>query len=71
MVMGRIERRVTVIGGIEITEVVGEDSFGLPTDVHYVVRGERYDGLKQAMEAAMSMSDEDQLGIGGPRTMRS
>ncbi len=69
--MGKIERRVTVIGGIEITEVVGEDFFGLPADVHYVVRGERYDGLKQAMEAAMRLSDEDQSGAGGRETMRS
>ncbi len=68
--MGKIERKVTVIGGIEITEVVGEDFSGLPADVHYVVRGERYDGLKQAMEAAMRLSDEDRLGTGGPKTMR-
>ncbi len=68
--MGKIERRVTVIGGVEITEVVGEDLFGLPTDVHYVVRGERYDGLKQAMEAALRLTDEDQQGAVGPRRMR-
>lgn len=63
-----MERRVTVISGIEITEVVGEDFFGLPTDVHYVVRGERYAGLKQAMEAAMRLSEED---LPDPGTMRN
>jgi hypothetical protein len=68
--MGKIERRVTIIGGIEITEVVGEDFFGLPADVHYVVRGERYDGLKQAMEAAMRLSDEYELDSRGPKTVR-
>ena len=44
--MGQISRIVTAI------EVTVHDPGGDPIETHYYVRGERYETLKQAMEAA-------------------
>ena len=50
--MGQTSRIVTIIEGIQVIEVTTHDPQGEPLETHYVVRGEKYETLKQAMKAA-------------------
>ena len=50
--MGHVSRIVTIIEGVQVIEVTTHDSQGDPLETHYVVRGEEYETLKQAMRAA-------------------
>jgi hypothetical protein len=56
--MGQTSRIVTIIGSIEVTEVTIHDSEGDPIETRYHVRGEKYETLKQAMEAARKIAEE-------------
>ena len=47
-----VSRIVTIIEGVQVIEVTTHDSQGDPLETHYVVRGEKYETLKQAMRAA-------------------
>lgn len=49
--MGQTSRIVTVIEGAVVREVTIQDPQGDPIETHYEVRGEKYETLKQAMEA--------------------
>jgi hypothetical protein len=53
----KTSRVVTVIEGVEVIEVVREDSEGFPMETSYYVKGEKYGGLKEAREAAKNMSE--------------
>ena len=51
--MGQTSRIVTIIDGVEVMEVTVHDLKGDPIETHYHVRGgEKYETLKQAMQAA-------------------
>ncbi|MGD0657872.1 MAG: hypothetical protein ABSD38_07385 [Syntrophorhabdales bacterium] len=50
--MGQTSRIVTIVDGVQIIEVTAHDPDGDPVETHYMVRGEKYEALKQAMEAA-------------------
>lgn len=50
--MGQISRIVTIIEGVQVIEVTTHDPQGDPIETYYLVRGEKYETLKQAMEAA-------------------
>jgi hypothetical protein len=56
--MGQTSRIVTIIEGIEVIEVTIHDPQGDPIETRYHVRGEKYETLKQAMEAARRISEE-------------
>ena len=43
---------MTIVDGVQIIEVTAHDPDGDPVETHYMVRGEKYEALKQAMEAA-------------------
>ena len=60
--MGQTSRIVTIIEGIQVIEVTTHDPQGDPLETHYVVRGEKYETLKQAMKAARG---EPESGISG------
>jgi len=49
--MGQTSRIVTIVGGVQVIEVTTYDQDGDPIETCYLVRGERYETLKQAMEA--------------------
>ena len=55
--MGRTSRIVTVIEGVEAIEVTTNDREGNPTETRYQVRGEKYETLRQAMEAAKGIGE--------------
>ena len=59
--MGQTSRIVTIIEGIQVIEVTTHDPQGDPLEMHYVVRGEKHETLKQAMKAARGDVE------GGPR----
>jgi hypothetical protein len=50
--MGQISRIVTIVDGVQVIEVTTHDPEGGPIETYYLVRGEKYETLKQAMEAA-------------------
>jgi hypothetical protein len=50
--MGQTSRIVTIIDGVQVMEVTSHDSQGDPVETCYLVGGERYGTLKQAMKAA-------------------
>jgi hypothetical protein len=50
--MGQTSRIVTIVNGIEITEVTVHDLEGNPIETSYHIRGEKHETLRQAMEAA-------------------
>ena len=50
--MGQTSRVVTVIEGIQVIEVTRNDPEGYPIETYYLVRGEKYGSLKEAMRAA-------------------
>ena len=50
--MGQRSRIVTIVDGVQVIEVTTHDPDGDPVETHYMVRGEKYEMLKQAMEAA-------------------
>jgi len=50
--MGQTSRIVTIIEGIQVIEVTTHDPKGDPLETHCAVRGQRFDTLRQAMEAA-------------------
>jgi hypothetical protein len=50
--MAQTSRIVTIIEGVQVIEVTAHDPQGDPTETYYLVRGEKYETLKQAMEAA-------------------
>ena len=50
--MGQTSRIVTIIEGVQVIEVTTHDPEGGPMETYYLVRGERYETLKEAMEAA-------------------
>jgi hypothetical protein len=43
---------VTIVDGVQVAEVTTHNPDGDPVETHYVARGEKYETLKQAMEAA-------------------
>jgi hypothetical protein len=49
--MGLTSRIVTVIEGLTVMEVTIHDPDGDPIETYYTVRGEKYETLKEAMEA--------------------
>jgi hypothetical protein len=49
--VGQISRIVTIVDGVQVTEVTTRNPDGDPVETHYVVRGEKHETLKQAMEA--------------------
>jgi len=51
--MGQTSRIVTIIEGVQVIEVTTYDPEGDPIQTYYRVRGETYETLKQAMEAAV------------------
>ena len=50
--MGQTSRIVTIIEGVQVMEITTHDRHGDPVETHYVVLGQRYGTLRQAMEAA-------------------
>lgn len=50
--MGQTSRIVTIVDGVQVIEITAHDPDGDPIETHYVVKGERFETLKQAMEAA-------------------
>jgi len=52
--MGQTSRMVTIVDGVQVIEVTTHDPDGNPVETHYMVRGEKYETLKQAMKAARS-----------------
>ena len=50
--MGQTSRIVTIVDGVQVTEVTTHDPDGDPVETRYPVRGEKFETLKQAMEAA-------------------
>ena len=50
--MGQTSRIVTVIEGVQVIEVTTHDPERGPIETYYLVRREKYETLKQAMEAA-------------------
>ena len=49
--MRQTPRIVTIIDGVQVTEVITFDHNGDPIGTYYLVLGEKYETLKQAMEA--------------------
>lgn len=45
-------RIVTIIEEVQVVEVTVRDQDGDPVETYYTVRGERFETLKTAMEAA-------------------
>ncbi len=56
--MGQTSRIVTIVNGVEIIEVTVNDQEGDPIETHYQIRGEKYETLRQAMEAAKGIEKE-------------
>ena len=52
VIMGQTSRIVTIVDGVQVIEVTTHDPDGDPVETRYPVRGEKYETLKQAMEAA-------------------
>ena len=50
--MRQTSRVVTIIEGVRVMEVTTYDGEGDPLATHYLVLGEKYETLKQAMRAA-------------------
>ena len=50
--MGQTSRIVTIVNGVEVIEVTVHDPEGDPVETHYYIRGEKYETLRQAIEAA-------------------
>jgi hypothetical protein len=55
--MGQTSRIVTIVDGVEVMEVTVHDPEGNPLETSYHVRGERYETLRQAMEAAKGIGE--------------
>ena len=55
--MGQTSRIVTIVDGVEVMEVTTHDPDGDPVETHYRVKGEKYETLKQAMEAAKKIAE--------------
>ena len=49
--MKQTSRIVTIIAGVQVTEITTYDGDGDPVETCYLVRGETFETLKQAMEA--------------------
>jgi hypothetical protein len=45
-------RILTIVDGVQVTEVTVRNQDGDPAEIHYVVKGEKHETLKGAMEAA-------------------
>ncbi len=56
--MGQTSRKVARIGDIDILEVIREDFEGNLIEQYYYVQGEKYNTLKDAMEAARKAGEE-------------
>jgi len=56
VIMGQTSRIVTVVDGVQVIEVTTHDPDGHPVETRYSVRGEKYETLKQAMEAARALA---------------
>jgi hypothetical protein len=50
--MPQTSRIVTFIDGIEVLEVTTYNLEGDPVETHYYVQGEKYSGLREAINAA-------------------
>jgi len=50
--MGQTSRIVTIVDGVQVTEVTAHNQDGDPVETHYVVKGDKYETLKEAMKAA-------------------
>ena len=59
--MGQTSRIVTIVEGVEVMEVTTYDQGGHPIETYYLIRGEKYESLRQAMKAARGEHE------GGPR----
>jgi hypothetical protein len=55
--MGQTSRIVTIVNGVEVIEVTVHDPEGDPIETSYHIRGEKYESLRQAMEAAKGIGD--------------
>ena len=55
--MGQTSRIVTIVNGVEVIEVTVHGPEGDPTETHYHIGGEKYETLRQAMEAAKGISE--------------
>jgi len=45
-------RIVTIINGVQVIEVTAHDPDGDPVETYYLVRGEKFETLRQAVQAA-------------------
>jgi len=50
--MGQTSRIVTIIDGVQVTEVTTFDHDGDPVGTYYLVLGEKHETLKEAMSGA-------------------
>jgi hypothetical protein len=57
--MAQTSRIVTIVEGVQVTEVTAHNPDGDPIETHYAVKGEKYETLKQAMEAARKASEPE------------
>jgi hypothetical protein len=57
--MGQTSRIVTIVDGVQVMEVTTHDSQGNPVETFYLVRGEKYETLKQTMKAARDAREGD------------
>jgi hypothetical protein len=57
MMMAQTSRIVTIVEGAQVIEVTTHDPDGDTVETHYMVKGEKYETLKQAMEAARAISE--------------
>jgi len=55
--MAQTSRIVTIVEGAQVIEVTTHDPDGDTVETHYMVKGEKYETLKQAMEAARAISE--------------
>lgn len=55
----RPSRIVTIVDGVQVTEVTVHDQDGDPVETYYVVKGERLETLKEAMEAARNGAERE------------
>ena len=55
--MGQTSRIVTIVDGVEVIEATVHDPEGDPIETYYRVKGEKFETLKQAMEAARAISE--------------
>ena len=68
--MEQTSKIVTTINGVWVIEVISRDPIENPMETYYLVRGEKYETLKQAMNAARRDPEGDRTGQGCLRAKR-